>query len=821
MHTITAMKQNFFSGKPAWRELFSGIVLTGLGLSFAAAETAERPTSPGTLPTPARVAQHAASSEPAAAAQSPWQFHPEAAQKLLEHGIERLVFVRRYTLSADHVYTEHVNSRWMPDSALCVLELRTGEVREIAADFTRSGVVNRFDLSFDARRILFDFKPSNGEGYRLHEVHLEGGVPRQITFPAANEAELVARFQLGGYHHGTDDMHPCYLPDGGIAFVTTRSQYGVLCDAGDRFTVSNLYRVNGDGSDMRPLSVSALNEQSPTLLPDGRILYHRWEYLDKPAGNIKGLWAMHPDGSGSVEIYGNEIAFPETMIYGRAIPGAGKIVFLGASHCCPNNAMGTVITFDLGSDTRSPDSMRFVTPDIHALHHNGFHFRGEDGKWIHDMTGTLGRLFKDPFPVSEELFIVSHKPAGLPWNEPAGYGLSLLDTDGKTMPLLRHESISLWHAYPLMPRPVPPVIQGRRDPALAAAEQAAVLVTDVYEGLEGVSRGSVRFIRILEQLGRPWAARKSWNDRLGHAHSVVGDGSLSVKVQHGIVPVEEDGSAHFIVPAMRNIYFQALDENYMALQTQRTFVNYMPGETRSCVGCHAQSNRAAPPEPRFSLAALRAPSRPQAQPGEQAAVKLFDYERHIQPIWDRHCIRCHNDARAEGGLNLAGTPTTTFSTSYDQLIKLSRTSHQLLGFRKARNEDAAWLGQDEVQHLTAFTLGSPGSTLGAWLSEGRVQMRDEKLQGYVDHLKKTHPDTLIAREEFIQLVNWLDVNAPFHASYWGRLNSRYQGHPNFRPAITVEEALLREMPETVRQAEAAGAQFQPVSEKPSAAPGTN
>jgi Tol biopolymer transport system component len=68
--------------------------------------------------------------------------------------------------------------------------------------------------------------------------------------------------------------------------------------AGDQFTVTNLYRIEADGSGMRALSSSPLNEQSPVMLPDGRILYHRWEYLDKPAGNIKSLWAMNPDGSG-------------------------------------------------------------------------------------------------------------------------------------------------------------------------------------------------------------------------------------------------------------------------------------------------------------------------------------------------------------------------------------------------------------------------------------------------------------------------------------------------------------------------------------------
>lgn len=750
----------------------------------------------------------AAAPQPAApplppADQSPYAFHAAAAGRLLARGIEQLVFVRRYTLSADHVYTEYVNSRWTPGGGLCVLDLRTGQVRELAAELTRTGVVNRFDVSWDATRIVFDFKASPNEGYRLYEVHVDGSGLRQITTPPENEAELIARYRRG-YHHGTDDMHPCYLPDGGLAFISTRCQYGVLCDSGDNFTVTNLYRCDADGGNLRPLSNSALSEQSPVLLPDGRILYHRWEYLDKTAGNIKSLWAMNPDGSGSAEVYGNAIAFPETMIYARPIPGSpGKIVMLGASHCCPNNAMGTVIKIDTSGDMRSPETMQFITPDIHALAHNGFHFRGEDGRWVFDRDGTGGRLFKDPYPIDENLYLVSHKPQGLVWNDLQGYELSLLDGEGNTAPLYRDENVSAWHAYPLRPRAVPPVVTMARDAALAEEGLAKCLVADVYQGMEGVPRGTIKYLRILEQLGRPWAARKSWNDRHGqtHAHSVIGDGSLSVKVQHGIVPVHEDGSAWFLVPAMRNIYFQALDENCMAVQTERTYVNYLAGETRSCIGCHETSNAVLPLSAQLPLALRTPPAPPQPQPGEPTAAKVFDYSRQIQPIWDRHCVECHSDARAEGGLNLSGTPVETFSISYQQLIALSRSPNQLLGFRSARNEDAASLGQEAMQYLPPYTFGSPTSTLVALLSNGRVTLREERLQQYVDRLRPSHQDVRLSAIELLQVVNWIDVNAPFHPSYWGRFHVQYQDHPNFRPEITVDQAQQREVPEAIRQAE--------------------
>ena len=114
---------------------------------------------------------------------------------------------------------------------------------------------------------MFDFKKSNDEGYRIYEVNVDGTGLRQLTFPVSNEAELVKQYR-NGYHHGTDDVDPCYLPDGGIVFASTRCQFGVLCDSGDSFTVKNLFRMNADGSGIKQLTYSPLSEATPTVHHD-------------------------------------------------------------------------------------------------------------------------------------------------------------------------------------------------------------------------------------------------------------------------------------------------------------------------------------------------------------------------------------------------------------------------------------------------------------------------------------------------------------------------------------------------------------------------
>ncbi len=728
-------------------------------------------------------------------------FNAEAAKELLDRGIEEILFIRRLTNTGTHIYTEYVDSEWLPGGGLCTLNLKTGKVREIAPELTKDGVVGWFDLSFDGKKIVFDFKKGPDDGYRVYEVDVDGSNLRQLTFPQEDEEELVQKYR-NRYHHGTDDMEPCYLPDGGIVFATTRCQFSVLCDSGDGFTVKNLYRMNGDGSGMRPLSYSALSEATPTIMHDGRILYHRWEYVDKAAGNAKSLWAMKPDGSASSEIYGNSISFPETMIQARVLPDdPNKIVMLGASHCCPNNAVGTVIVVDTTKNIRDINAMTYITDDIAAFHHNGFHFKDEKGEWFHDLTGRPGRLFRNPYPLSGSAFLVSHKPKGLPWSASAGYDLSILDEKGRETQLLKDPSVSLWQPFPLTTRPKPmqPISVVEVDEDLAEQGQACCIVTDIYVGMDGVRRGEVKYIRVLEQVPRSWSARKNFGDDswgTTHAHSAVGNGSLSVKVQHGIVPVEEDGSAHFLVPASKAIYFQALDENFRAIQTERTYVNFNPGETRSCVGCHETPDMAAPRSAAIPKALTRAPSIPSAQPGQTQTQLVFDYDRQIQPIFDKHCVSCHGPENAEGlagGLDLRGDPQGTYSVSYNALVKLSTTEKQILGYRKYRDEDAAMNG---IEYIPPYRSGTLSSPLGAIVhGERKTSMDDAKLNEYTAKLAETHAELELSPTEKLVLTNWLDINCQYHPSYFGWLHAKFQGDSMFRPAITFEEARSRELPE--------------------------
>ena len=245
----------------------------------------------------------------AAWAAAPPSSVPAVRAELKSLGVEKVVFIRRNTCTSDHYYTDHINDRAKPGGGLCVLDLASGAVTDLVPEF-KHGWLGRFDVSFDARRIVFGWKKAWKEGFRIYEIDVDPasgrrgpGDIRQLTFPPANEAELVRKYgkARGGlyYHHGTDDMHPAYLPDGRIVLVSTRCQFGVLCNNDDVFTTMTLYRMDADGKNMVKLTNSALSESSPAVLPDGRILYTRWEYIEKGHIGAKCLWAMRPDGSGS------------------------------------------------------------------------------------------------------------------------------------------------------------------------------------------------------------------------------------------------------------------------------------------------------------------------------------------------------------------------------------------------------------------------------------------------------------------------------------------------------------------------------------------
>lgn len=713
---------------------------------------------------------------------------PAGARLALDHGVTNLLFVRRYTLTCSHVYTEFIDSRWTPGGNLSVLDLRTGKVRDLVPGFT-NGVFGRVDVSFDAERALFGYKRSAREGYRIWEVGLDGTGLRQLTFASPHDAELVKRY---GYE--SNDLHPCYLPDGGIVFTSTRTEYAVLCDSSSRFTAPVLHRMDGDGKNLHSISPNILSEMSPAVLPDGRILYMRWEYNRKGAGAVKCLWTIRPDGTGTSEFYGDNIVDPETMLYGRPIPDSEKVCFLGCSHWGPNNGVGAVFILDTKIDVTLAAAMKRITPDVDAQTHGGYTFR-VNGKWVNDSTGKPGPLYKDPYPLAENCILASRKPKGLAWSDPHGYDLILLDGEGRETPLYRDDTFSCWCAYPVRPRAVPPVLTGVVRTDLAKDAAAEWVAMDVYSGLKGVVPGEIKSLRVLDQVPRPWCARIRWNtqtarDAESMAHSALGPWILGLHVVRGEAPVAADGSAHLLVPAGRCLYLQALDAEGRALQTERTVVYSRPGEVRGCVGCHERGAAAAP-----SGEAAKRPAVKLA-PDRGLPSGVCDYERTIQPIWNAHCASCHaSKGKAAAKLDLSGERTKLYCRSYESLV---HRGPALVGRQGSENGLRNDLPQVPAKSYGAWTSTLAGLVGGFEPSFETFGPAAKGMKTRFEALRKKHPALKLTDAEKRAVYAWLDLSCEYYPSYWGKKNLAHSGEGGFRPAVTLDEAVAPEPPATLR-----------------------
>lgn len=709
---------------------------------------------------------------------------------------DKVIFIKRQSYNGNHYYTEFINGSHRGGGNICILDLKTGETTDVVKGLPEGGVFRRFDLSYDRQRIVFDWKPDWENGYRIYECNVDGTGLRQLTFPPDYEEELKQKYRIANYHHATDDMDPCYLPTGEIVFVSTRCEFGILCDQPDIFTTTTLFKIDADGGNMQMLSKSSVSEAAPSITPDGRILYTRWEYVDKGSSCVKCIWSMKPDGSGSAEVYGNDIATPSSMLFSRSIPGStNKYVMIGSPHCCPWVGLGTVIRLNMNKNIRTREPMEYMTPnvDVQGLGGEAKLVYRVNGKWERN---TNGPIYRDPYPLCEEQFLVSHKPLGPEWSDPKGYALCMLDENGNTVEIYRDPEISCWCPIPFKARPLPRVLRSTLDPDMAERDEAVCVVTDIYHGMDGVERGTVKYLRVLEQIPRPWNSRRYWGGDSGYGqqHVVTTRSThLGLKIQHGVVPVEEDGSAQFYVPTKSNVFFQALDENYRSVQTERTLVNYMPGEVRACVGCHETPNDAATPKNISSAIALRrAPSKPGPQPGDDRGQIIIDFRTMVQPVLDKHCVECHSGKEPKAGLVLTGDPTPVFNQAYENLL-----NKRVCG--KINNEVGPKTGNAEYQ--PPYTFGTYSSILGRMIAGGDLTRPDEDPDPRAVELAKEHAEVIakMTLAEKVRIWNWIDTNCQFYGSYWGRRNVQYKDHPNFRPVSTFEEARSTECPIPLEQ----------------------
>jgi len=667
-----------------------------------------------------------------------------------EMKFDKLLFVTQIH-EAVSIYTGHLRNG-KPGGNLCVLSPVSpdGKVTKLVPELD-GGVFGRFDLSFDATKVVFCYA-KNGGSYRIYEIDIDpktglragGNSLRQITVDGADEAETIQRYKGTNCGRGYDDMDPCYMPNGKIMFSSTRAQRAVLCAP---VTASTLFVMDGDGKNMRCISAGQVNELAPCLLDDGRVAYTRWEYVDKGFGNAQSLWAVRPDGSGSDHIYKNTVVRPGAMIHVRSIPGSRKIVTVGVGH--HGGLAGPVLLIDSGKSRTTGEGMTNITPEIDMP---GLFPMSANGCW-----------FREPHPFSEKFFLVSHNATV--GKEPFSgiFGIYMLDAWGNRAELYQNPEFSSFQPTPLRPRlrpvNIPPV--GGTDETVALTDKtkegmlATMFIQDIYRGMTGIERGRVKYVRVMEAMTLSWLdgwrSGKQEDGGPGMQASAVSYGAdPAIKKIHGIATVHEDGSAFFTVPPNKNLFFQALDENYMELQRMRTFINLMPGENRSCIGCHEPRTSA----PRLQVGRPKAMNSPtetlRPQPGD-TGPRSVHYALDIQPIFDKHCINCHGGQQPKAELDLTRELTEKFSRSYETFFKKQLVSYLEGGF-----------GSANIPAEPPLTFGSHQSKL-------------------VERIRKDPCKANLTREEFIKIVTWIDANTPYYGTHEGKKNLKWKDDPDFRP----------------------------------------
>lgn len=618
-------------------------------------------------------------------------------------GVRELLVAERYDIECSHVYTINTEG-FRAGGALCVVDLLTGAKRTLVE--SPQGQIMNCDLDWDGRRVVFAWRKTEGSPYHLYALNVDGSGLRQITD--------------GDYA----DYDPCWLPDGGIAFVTSRAGNFPFCWTN---MVGNLYRMEADGSNLRRLSYGMLNDLTPSVLDDGTILYTRWEYIDRGAIPIQSLWTLRPDGTGLQGYFGNRVLDPGTFMHARQVPGTTRTICTLAGHNGP--CRGALGLLDPGRGANVQEAITNLTPEVNI----GRVDQGNGNQ-------TMNQPYESPVPLDDTFYVCTRRGQ-----------LELRDYGGHlVLPLLQDaKGIGLYSPRPVLQRPRPPVLPPTVAPDAAASGQATLYLRDVYEGLgPTVRRGEIRQIMVIEEGSKP--VRSTSIEQLNapgfsFRGPVTSCGAaFSTKTVWGVVDVDEDGSAAFRVPANRPLFFHALDEHGRTIQRMRSFTHLAPGEVQGCVGCHADRNETAPA---FTLQRPAAMARvPRDLRPPSYGVRPFGYVNLVQPILDAHCVSCHNPRRKSGGIDLSGDRTDLFNVSYEYLARDND--------RRGSNPYTCWIPTENgnewaVREIAPRRWGSP-----------RAKLADLVISGHPDG--EGRPRVSLSEDEKRTVITWIDVNVPYY-----------------------------------------------------------
>ncbi len=567
---------------------------------------------------------------------------------------DEILFITRHRSKFNHMCDQYYGINTLPGGGIHVLSNPFGdaedqEVRDVLADSVvetgrlkdtkLDGSFLSPDLSYDAKEIAFAYVECKGE--TRHDRHTDpsrGHWDKQRCYHIFKVN--VDGTQLQQLTDGTwNDFDPCWMPNGRLVFISERRGGYLRC--GRTCPTYTLYDMKPDGSEIQCLSYHETNEWHPSVTHDGMIIYTRWDYVDRHGCTAHLPWITTPDGRDSRAVHGNfapRNKRPDMELDIRAIPGSHKFVATAAPH--HGQAFGSLVTFD----PRIPDDdamapVKRLTPDVAFPESQGG-----------------AQVYGTAWPLSEKYYLCVYDPSMKPGAGKQGrrhtrgqYGIYLVDVFGNKELIYRDPEIACQSPMPLRPRKKPPVIPDKSTRVFAEAggatlaekpAEATLAVIDVYDSLKPWPEGTkIKWLRIYQIIPMSVPSGGPPHE-IGLRLPTGRDSVILARYVLGTVPVEKDGSAHFIVPAHRELFFQALDENGLAVQSMRSSTYLQANETLTCQGCHEPKHsvpKAVAPSP-MPLAHSRAPDRPTP---DVDGTNPFSYPRLVQPVLDKNCVGCH------------------------------------------------------------------------------------------------------------------------------------------------------------------------------------
>jgi len=557
-------------------------------------------------------------------------------------------------------------------------------------------------MHWDANRVMFTtLMGENDKRWNVYEVKLDGTGCKKLIENEEPDLE---------FYDGT------YLPDGRIIANSNIGYQGVPCVSGDD-PVGNMVLYTPEQKNLRRLTFDQDANWNPVVMNNGRVMYTRWEYTDLTHYYSRIVMHMNPDGTENKALYGSGSMFPNSTFDIQPLPGHGSafVGIISGHHGVARS--GRLIIFDPTKGRKNVQGMVQEIP-----HRN----RPIQELIKDELVNGVWPQFVKPTPLNDKYFLVAAKldPQSL-------WGLYLVDIYDNVTCLMQAEGEGYISPILVKETKTPPAIPDR---VKLNEKEATIFIQDIYEGegLRGIPRGTVKELRLHAY---EYAYVKTRSDHNWHGIQSGWD----IKRLLGTVPVEEDGSAIFKVPANTPISIQPIDKDGVAVQWMRSWVTGQPGEVVSCIGCHEDQNQI--PIPKRVMASQKAAAPLKAPEG---GVRSFTFDLEIQPILDRACIACHNGEGKAFDLRGGKKDKLGYGTSY---LNIHPYVH-----RQGGEGDMVVLQPYEYHPNTSELV--------------RI-------------LKKGHHNVKLTDAEWLKLYNWIDYNAPdkgyFDANVLGKEIIPYQG----------------------------------------------